>query len=428
MSTMNFMRKFFTTNKRYAGRFFMASASLCIISVNLMMSSCQEDSSFLGYDLLDNSDSLASTIDTLSVSLSNVEADSVVALNSIATVVGNYNDPLFGNSSASTILQFGMFSFNDTFKLDSTATAIKAEMTLYRYFSFNKPKESLKINVYMVSTRIYDTVSYASNIDPTKLISTKIGSKILLPTDSIFEIELPDVASLFKAKDLVINNMNFVNKFKGVYLEAEKVGANGDICTFDREQSKLDLSYTSKLSKSKTDTTKIITLVTNINRSQPYSGMANVNYYKHSANQHLANDSVLYISGLAGYRVKASFPTLKTIMNDKKIFINKAELIVQADTSLNTIFPYSNEFNMYRYGTTYYEPTRDFYKKVLLNRENLELRFDIMNQIQDYISGKNSSPDFYIQPFNNDRRLTQTRLLNKYGKKAKLRILYSRLR
>ncbi len=52
------MRKFFTTNKRYAGRFFMASASLCIISVNLMMSSCQEDSSFLGYDLLDNSESL----------------------------------------------------------------------------------------------------------------------------------------------------------------------------------------------------------------------------------------------------------------------------------------------------------------------------------------------------------------------------------
>ena len=424
------MRKFFSTNKKYVGRSLVAAVSLSFVSASLMMSSCKEDSSFLGYEILNPSDTLSSQIsDTLTVQLFNEEADSILSNNMSACVVGDATFNEFGTTTSSSIVQFGMNQYTDTFKLDATATDVTAKLTLKRAFVI-KPKESFKINVYRAKDLIYDTVAYASNVNPLSLVdySNKIASQILTTTDSTLSVDLPNVASLLSNNRNIINNKNFVNLFKGLYFEGERVGSNGEICTFNlNASSNITVSYKVKTTVTKVDTVKTIVLYCN-----PYARMASVNYFKHSVNMNKANDSVFYISGLAGYRVRVAFPNLK-VLQGQRIAINKAELILHVDTSArinNTYPPYPSYFSLYHYDSDY-QVIRDYnYNQYTFNKENLNFVMNITNHIQQFVSASSTTADLYIQPYydSNSQLYTQLKLTNKYGKKAKLRILYSRLR
>jgi hypothetical protein len=418
------MKKYCSINNINIGRLAVTGVAFSIIMTSMMMSSCKEDSSFLGYDLTDLNDSLSSSvIDTLSVEMFNEDADSIMSNNGTSCVVGNFSDAEFGSVQASSIVQFGMSSTTDTFNIE--ANNVKATLSLYRTFN-TKAKEALTLNFYSVTKRLYDSVSYSSAVNPKLLVdyTTKIGSKVINTSDTTFTIDLPAVASLLAQNKYVVGNKRFIDIFKGIYIEAEKVGANGEITTFNlgSSLSNLTIAYNTKSKTTGADTVKTVVLYN-------YSTLrtSNVNFYNHSANYAKANDSVFYASGLAGYKVRIAFPTLHTLQNSK-MSVNKAEIIVQADTLSNTFVPYSSTFELFRNATNSYQSITDnSYNNYKMN-ENLQLKLDITNHIQEYISSKLTTPDLFIRPTYNYRLLTHTRFTNKYGKKVKLRIVYSNLR
>jgi len=390
-----------------------------------MMSSCKEDSSFLGYDILNPNDTLNSIlIDTLTVQFYNEEAHEIKSYNQSLGLVGNQSDANFGTTSASSIVQFGLYRYTDTFKIDQKATNFTASLTLKRNLSV-KTNVPVTINIYQVNKRLYDSISYSSTSNPKDLVdyTAPIGTFTANPTDSIYTINLSsNFAQFLASKKLIVNNKNFLDFFNGLYYEPEKPSSDGSIYSFNLnyKSSYLTFSY-------KSDTT---TKSINLYRI-PETRCANVNYYTHSKNTHLANDSVLYISGLAGYRVRVSFPTLN-VLQDPSISINKAELIIQADTSANQSIPYPTKLDLYRNDistTIPYTTIRDYAFTInKLNKENQFVKLNITCHIQDFISRRITTGDFYIHPYGNEIFTTQLILLNRKSNKAKLRILYSHLR
>ena|SRR2546428_3887708 len=273
-------------------------------------------------------------------------------------LLGYFNDPIFGKSTADWYSQlqipFAGFRFPSGATLDSTVLILPYADTLVNNAFYGDINSRFKISVEQLASAMKSDSIYYSNQTFNTTGEAEIGggffnanptSKIYLQDirphkpDSIkrensqIRIKInPTFASSFflKADTTVYNSQTaFTNYFKGfkVRIDNTQTTGNGGIVylnTFPGVQTggaRIEFFY-----KTSTDTSSA--------QFRINSSVAQTNNFTHTYNPELTaalsagpNQQKSYIQSMAGIRTKISFPYLKGLIKNKKILVNKAELV-----------------------------------------------------------------------------------------------------
>lgn len=319
----------------------------------LALVSCAKDPTELGLNLQPQDDLLnVQFTDTTTVIAYSVAEDSMRSDEPSVAFVGELNDPVFGKTSASFYAQMKLaineFDFGDNPLLDSAVLTLSYTGSIY-----GDTITQHTFKVYELLDDLHYDSAYYSN--QTKQISSNpIGQLTFVPrpNDSIMidtlkykaHLRIPLTSEIgmkfINATETDLkDNTEFVKFFKGIYVKAETVNSGGSLVYFS-----LSDAYTRLLVYYHDDTSttqKIFRIVI------PESS-ARYNHYDHHGFQGASSDFLnqvgngdtllgqerLYIQGLSGVKIRLKFPYIKKWVENEKIAINLAKLvIINNDTS-----------------------------------------------------------------------------------------------
>lgn len=370
-----------------------------IISISLLIFSCETDTD-LGYNILPKDDILnLNIIDTTSVEVYTMQIDSIASDSVNSLLLGEYNDPIFGYSKASFVCQFGIIespSFSTGTVIDSAVLYLVPDtIFLNHYGNFNTTHE---ISVYELANNLNDTLTYYNNHNPDDFTTGNLIAQTLYEPqadDTLIAINL-SYTFAEKFKDLAdnIENDDFKDFFKGIYIKSECAGDDGAILKFKLNTESLikfyshsdDTEYTFKVSAD---------LSSNIRFNLFEHDYSSTSFYSNIGNE-TNQDTVAYIQSMGGLKTKIKLPYIDKLKDLGNIAINRAELVIHTAPSLLT---YENDYPaneaMVLVGLTddsdYYLLLEYIsgtgYKAVPYNDEDRVYKFDIAGYVRNILDG-----------------------------------------
>jgi len=438
---------------------------------SLILDGCKKDNTILGFDKQLQGSELNVVSDSLTLETTTIKENPLLTDKVKLNLLGSYNDPVFGYTSASFYTQFNLgsntISFGKNAVLDSVVLHLKhinhyGKLTPQNFKIYEITQDINVDNKYYSNDRIgYEkeigvlhhipkkinqvensiNSGYSDNSD-SKTNATKYENKIgnlSNYTPSSLNVMKIKLSSDFGQKFLNSDSINFtknglfIKLFKGLYItttNANQAVGDGAILYFDllSPESKITIYYKDK-------TAKFYDFVINTN-------CARFNYFEHNytnsiVGNHLnkEKDTVAYIQPLAGVKTHISFPNLKKFGN-KKIAINKAELILPVDE--NTISEFYTPPIKIFLETTDESGNKKFildsyFKENLYsdyfggnyNAEKKEYRFNIGRHINAIIQG--TQKDFGLDVIVFEDTENADRVVLRGGNKMKLKIIYTEL-
>jgi hypothetical protein len=292
--------------------------------------------------------------DTISLVTYTVLEDSIRTDETSSNLLGYYYDPVFGKHTAGFYTQIRLSSNAPTFGSVPIVDSLILSLGYTSYYGDTSSLQSVK--VYEISDDIYRDSSYYSNSE-LNITGELLGSKTFYPrpTSKMYidddtlsaQLRIPLDTLLGKefleleGSSQLADNTGFLEYFKGLYVAAMPNSGTGCIMSFDllTSSSAVTLYY----HNSGNDTTKKYVFAIN-----EYS--ARINHFNHSnyiyADPYLRSeifgdttkgDSILYLQGMAGLKIRIQYPYIKDLVKNGKIAINKADLIVPVDNNDATL-------------------------------------------------------------------------------------------
>jgi hypothetical protein len=234
----------------------------------IVLISCKKKDTTIGAKSIDPNEILnSSQIDTFSFSTFTIEEDSVLTHNAVYSMLGSYNDPVFGPSEASIYTQFRLGSANPDFG-DMNTVAIDSFVLGMEYSGFYGDLSSQSFEVNRLTEDLHIDSSYYSfkstAYSPTNLILTNHEilkpdpyTKVLIDTTHS-NPQLRIYLDTLLAKELMYeattgfstfsSNENFLVYFKGLRIgvnNGAQASGQGTIMYFnlDAPLSKLTIYY-----------------------------------------------------------------------------------------------------------------------------------------------------------------------------------------
>lgn len=382
----------------------------------------------LGMDLLPSSDliQVKNTIIKDDISAYTFREDSVRTDEQAKSLLGSLTDPKFGNTTIDFATQFRLSVYPD-YGTNPVADSVK--LYLYYRFIYGDTVTTQHLRVYELESPIDVDAKYYENVDLKSLASTQLlGEADFTPqvaldsttSDTLYQlIVMPlDVSlgeKLVNADSLqMINNDVFLNFFKGLYIEAEKVeGEGGTIISLDAAstssfQGSALVVYYDNDENADADAPDTL--------SMPYiitSNSARINHIEHDysgtpfeadLNSEVNQDSLIYIQTTGGLESKIAIDNISNWIDSTDVTINKAELIFQIDTIASDVenfpppsqllFVYIDEDGSEKYpedalsSTTFYGGS--------LNVDDYTYRFNIAQHFQQIKNGEKGNYGFKL--------------------------------
>lgn len=334
---------------------FVAGFALIIIA----FWSCKNDLNDLGKDILDKNDLVTVrkwVSPTGSIKAYTMTDEKLRTDEPPYTLLGSFNDPVFGKTSANYACQLRLYSFpkykaNDI--IDSLVyyvaykeiygdTIIPQKFKIYELASSLDFKGKYYQDVNLKDLA-YNNVLAEMNYIPrfkdtlrstTSTIKDTVTQEIAFHLNNTFARKLIAIDSIALAaahKDSV-NDM-FIKLFKGLYVESTELQSGGAI--LKTTGSGMVLYYRKANDTTKYQHTFYVT-----------SNSANVSQFKHdysgtafaaNIDKETAQDSLIYLQTTGGLRTKIYIPGLENWGDSTNFAINKAELIFQIDTTLTDV-------------------------------------------------------------------------------------------
>lgn len=370
--------------------------------------------------------------------------DSIITGNASQSLLGSFNDPVFGNTTVNFATQFRIQTFpkyGTNPEIDSTF------LCLYYKTVYGDTITAQQIKVYELEDPIYynttdsagktSDYTYYNNVDLKQMASPQIiGQLDFIPKISLdssgsevsqmlkIPIDVSIAEKLVFADSLnLINNDVFLNYFKGIFIETEKLnsGTGAIISLESTTQSALVVYYNNDENKADTlpDTLNMAYSITEFSArvNNFFHDYSSTRFYN-NLNSDTNNDSLIFIQSMGGLESKIKIDNLSSwkdsvvVTNGDSIpyIINKAELIFHVDTVITDIkkFPPPNRLlftyvgateqqflpNDYAFNTTYYGG--DFFKN------DNTYRFNITQHLQQIINGEIENHGFYLTTANNN--------------------------
>lgn len=410
----------------------------------ILLSSCEDDPSF-GVELLPETDLISGYFNnTTQLSGYTFMPDSIRSDEGIYSsakpysLLGSYIDPVFGLTKADflteTRLSSNLVNFGDTMVSDSLVLHLKIAEKYGDFRQF----APFTIHVFKLKDTISLSQDYYSNLDvspyydPTDLLA----SFTYYPSnsDTILSIPLDTTLLLpiFRNPDAMADNDSFKVFMPGFYITAETVSQGGQILSFDllSESSKMVLYYHYQSDDEKpvlpANSTRRFNFLINQN-------CARINRFEHDYSQawfpitsigdSLSNDSVGYIQGLGGVKVRLDLSDFNKWKDSSDVVIVKADLIIPiaensalffdppAVLALSRLADSTNEFlgDQYHNGTYY---TEYFDGKYYATSK--EFRFNLAQHLQDIILGKVENDPLILHPYNTENAVRPNRTIINY--------------
>ncbi|HEY3370453.1 MAG TPA: DUF4270 family protein [Prolixibacteraceae bacterium] len=407
---------------------------------------CKDELNKTGFDLLLPGDLVSArkvTVDKSTIKSYTVSDELLRTNKPEYNLLGTYNDPVFGKTTADFACQFRL-------KLREIPDYSKANfdsltLTLFYIESFGDTvtQQSLKIHELTSDLNGDDIFKYYQNIDLKGMSSdevlaeklyvpkafklfydstkTTVGSTLKTPKDTVIhEIVFRLDPSLgHKIMNIQLQGLEFPNDtllkyFKGLYVEAGELSQGGGIMRVRplAGDSDIKLYY-----HTATDTTfvsyKVKTSSARTSRFEHY-GYANTDF-KANLDKLDQQDKLIYLQTTGGLSSKIYIPSLSNWTDSVNCAINKAELILHVDESLidtllrpapqrilltlmdrdasnkeiifdakgNLIFPADRSFSEAYYGGYY-------------NKADGTYRFNLAKHMQQLIKGQKKNYGFYL--------------------------------
>ena len=325
------------------------------------------------------------------------------------SLVGDLNDPIFGNSNLSFYTQVGLTSNSVKWEEGATTDSIVLQMIYSGYYGDTLTPLTLK--VYEVTESMSgDSMTYYSNTSfaygdelASYTFSPRPKTRANIDDDSLTAavIRIPIDNALgerfISNESQFASNSAFMNYFKGLYVSCEPVSGTGSICYFNLLNTK---SYIRMYYHSDHDTTFY-----DFNVSDKYIRFNHFEHDYNTATNPIAFDDTtsnqyLFVQSTAGVRSRLIFPNIAQWAKDMNtnVLINEAKLImngangmingVDNDTAMFTqpvqlVVVKANEDSSYSIlpdqlvGTTYFNGMYD--------SKNDQVWFRISEYIQDLV-------------------------------------------
>ncbi len=354
------------------------------------------------------------------------------------SVVGELNDPVFGDTKGSFATQLGLFESGHTFGVSPEIDSLVLHL---KYTDFYGQRDvPQEIRVYeLTDSLMYDSVYYADfdisgMYDPARVI----GSKSYTSAENDSMISIPITDTEFQEKLLeadttdMASSMNFLEYMKGLYVVAESQGGEGG-CLYKVDLLSDDSRMTMYYSNAAADELSFDYIVN--------EGAARVNMYDHDhsqtdfydqLNSQYSDDSLVYVQGIGGLMAKVELEDLSTWRDSVPVAINSARLIIEP-AEIDEGYPLPRNLIAY-----HYTEDGDFYPVVdymmgesyfggRYDDENDRYTLNITSFVQHYIKERVDTEELYIMI--EDNRFVPGRVVLKgagHSEPMRLEIKYNR--
>lgn len=434
-------------------RFFLLIAVLFAV-----FTACEKYSS-IGLELLPDGDliSIHNRLINDDISAYTFTDDSMRTDEASNSLLGSFNDSLFGVTTIDFATQFRLYGFPDygpNPELDSV------KLYLYYRIIYGDTVTKQKLRVYELESSIYPEQDYNQHVDLKSLASDKLLGQIEFAPrvkldstskDTFYQlINIPlDMSlgnKLFYADSLhLISNDVFLEYFKGLYIESGKINQKGGtILSLETSPSgnfsgsALVLFYHNDSIKTKAgqDSALLMPFIVS-----PYSARVNriIHDYENTAfydnlNQETNEDSLIYIQATGGLKSRILIDDLTSWKDSVNTAINKAELIFQVDTlasqvkrftpPLQLLFTIVDSTGVETLPSDYFFSS-SFYGGYL--RNDYTYHFNITQHLQKIIEGEAQNLGFYLTPALKNNQANRVVLKGSKSKAGiKLSITYSK--
>lgn len=294
-------------------------------------------------------------VDTFSIVTSLVKEDSIRTDVSSLNLLGLFNDPVFGLSSASFFTQVTLNGLNVDF--GTGAVLDSAVLTMAYSNLYGDTASPMSINVFEVTQQMSPDDAYYSNqkltYNSTPIVSTtftpKLNDSVYVTFDSTNKAPhlRINLGNTFGNKIMaesgtanLANNSNFTQFFKGFYITTTDYVQNTSLAP--GQGSIVYFNMNSSLS----------TLTLYYNDSSKYEFLINAESAKFNRFDHNytgtdveaqlqggGDTSVSYIQTMSGVKTKLEIPYLKNLIDAGDVVINKAELQVVIENATDATYP-----------------------------------------------------------------------------------------
>lgn len=323
-----------------------------------LASSCKnDDESNLGLGVQPPSDNINTIVsDTFTVVMSTVREDSLRTDVLSTNPLGEYDDPIYGTSTASLFLDFRKPDVSvDTFgtgNIDSIVLTMRYSTNSSQY---GDPGSSMTFKVYQLNDRMDDDAYFSnSTIDYNSGVEIGSVTQVLNTTDSVkvgrgtlgtvnwgphlrIKLSNADFIKAFEDADASVFNDDegFKSFIRGLAIVPTDKSGTGVITSFDL------ISSISNLSVYYNNTSYVDFLINEDSRR--------VTTYKHTSlpsyiTDQLSNPSInkdtTYLQAMGRVKTKITFPNLLNIVDKGNIAVVGAEIEFFVDqTKVSTDFP-----------------------------------------------------------------------------------------
>lgn len=391
-------------------RFFLYSLILFMLA-----SACKKEQEEIGLDLQGENLLGNSFMDTITIEAYSLRQDSINTTKLANNVFGYVTDPIFGKTQAGFYTQFDLSGSNVNF---GTAPSLDSVVLTLQYGGyFGDTASALTIRVYELSDALnssetyysYSTtphesenLTYANNFTVTPCPTTPIYLDTVKESAHL-RIRLKNsfgINRLLNNPSLTDNN-TFQSDFKGLYVVAESASGTGNLIYTNllSSLSGLTLYYHTDNGAQKYTFSISSTKCTYYNHFQHFDYAGGEPDFRNQVlnGNHALGKEKLYIQGTGGIMTRISFPTLQKTFADKKIVINKAELVITNITEDNAYYFIPAELGLQsvkKDGTFGYLPddkiyTNSTYFGGTYDSDKKEYRFRITKYVQNEILGLN---------------------------------------
>lgn len=424
-------------------------------------SACEEYSS-IGLEILPGGDliEIRNRLIKDDISAYTHKEDSIRTDEASRSLLGSFNDSLFGTTTIDFATQFRLPAFPDFGKNNPQPDSIR--LYLYYRIIYGDTITKQKLRVYELESSIDRDQSYTQEVDLKSLASDKLLGQIEFTPrvkldsttkDTFYQlINIPLDYSLAEklfyadSTDLVSNDV-FLEYFKGLYIESEKqTSQGGAILTLESlssgsfRGSGLVLFYHNDSLKSEVNVNKDSVLLMPYVVTQ-YSARINRIVHDYTSTPFYTNlgsetnqDSLIYVQATGGLKSKIFIDDLTSWKDSVNTAINKAELIFQIDTLASQVhrFPPPEQMLFTVIDSTGkdflpvdYVFSPSFYGGSL--QKDYSYHFNITQHLQKIIEGEAKNFGFYLVPAYKNNQANRTVLKGSTSKTGiKLSISYSK--
>ena len=331
-------------------KFFLKSTAVATILVSAFFFGCnKDDGAGLGIIPEDKLIVLEAS-DTIEIKSYTYRIDSITTSGVSSVLLGSYDDPIFGKTQAGFVIQITPGSI-DGFGEDAVADSMVLSL---RYASdslvpiYGDQSKLMNFIAQEIHTELHSDSSYYNNhriewLNPIEeLVNTTFTPEDGRNDTSVLSVHLDQlfakriIDDYDKWNDIVEpTDTFFTDYFNGMYIKSNEIPYAGSISTFSIFDGLSEVILYYHNSK---DT---LELSFSISQTSPrfnlFDYAHDVPSFPNLDNPEIQEDSVLYLQGLGGLKVKIEIPVLDKLKEEGNWAVNRAELVLPVEDKLLTL-------------------------------------------------------------------------------------------